>query len=153
MQSASTFRFADCFRSDLSGLTNAACPRTMGRGVVVGLAAGATLFLITSGAQAQQLMCDQDQSLQEVRRLTDAHTIVSVDVFMPNVTVVVDDRAWQRADLATKKSIAQNVDCATGGPNNRMLHFVYFRSVRSNEQVAEYSRNELTLPSTQGAGR
>jgi hypothetical protein len=153
MQSASTFRFADRFRAVPSGLTNAALPRTVGRGVVVRFAAAIPLFLIASGAQAQQLVCDQDQSLLEVRRLTDAHTIVSVDVFMPNVTVVVDERAWHRADVATKKSIAQTVDCATGGPNNRMLHSVYFRSGRSNEQVAEFSRNELTLPSTQGAGR
>jgi hypothetical protein len=107
-----------------------------------------TAFIVTASslARAQDFKCDQDQSLQEVRRLTSAKTIVSVDVFMPNVTVVVEDRAWQRSDLETKKAMAQNVDCATGGPNNRMLHSVYFRSSKSNAQLGEFSRNELKLP-------
>jgi hypothetical protein len=153
MQSASIFRFADRFRALGCRLTEAARPRFVGRGFAIRLAAGVAVFSVASGAHAQQFACDQDQSLQEVRRLTDAHTIVSVDVFMPNVTVVVDDHAWQRTDVATKKSIAQTVDCATGGPNNRMLHSVFFRSGRSNEQIAEFRGNELTLPSTQGAGR
>jgi hypothetical protein len=68
---------------------------------------------------------------------------------MPNVTVVVDDRAWQRTDLPTKKTIAQNVDCATGGANNHMLHSIYFRSAKSNVALADFSGNELTIRSAE----
>jgi hypothetical protein len=104
------------------------------------------LVLIAGGtAGAQEFRCIQDQSLEEVRRLTVAHTIISVDVFMPNVTVVVDDHAWQRSDLPAKKSMAQNIDCATGGPNNRMLHSVYFRSGKTNVQLGEFNGNELKV--------
>jgi len=108
----------------------------------------ASVLLLVSGtvALAEDFRCDQDQSLQEVRRLIAAKTIVSVDVFLPNVTVVVEDRAWQRSDVPTKKAMAQNVDCATGGANNRMLHSVFFRSGKSNAQLGEFSGNELKLP-------
>ena len=114
----------------------------------LGLTIAFVLFS-SSLAAAQDFRCNQDASLEEVRRLTAAHIIVSVDVFMPNVTVVVEDRAWQRSDLATKKAMAQNVDCATGGPNNHMLHSIYFRSSKSNQALADFSGNELTVRSAE----
>jgi hypothetical protein len=95
-------------------------------------------------ARAQDPSCDQEQSKQEIRRLTDGGTIISVDVFSPNVTVVVDDRAWQRAPLDRKKAIAHDVDCATNGPNSRMIGSVYFRSGKTNKELATYSDNALT---------
>jgi hypothetical protein len=110
----------------------------------------ATAFLLMSRGlvSAQDLACDQQQSVQEVHRLTSNGTIVSVDVFLPNVTVVVDDRAWQRSDTAAKTSIAQSIDCATGGPNNRMLHTIVFRSNKSNDELGEFEGNELKINST-----
>jgi hypothetical protein len=108
--------------------------------------AAALLLMSGTVALAQDFRCDQDQSIEEVRKLTAAKTIVSVDVFLPNVTVVVDERAWQRSDVPTKKAMAQNVDCATGGANNRMLHSIFFRSGKSNAQLGEFSGNELKLP-------
>ena len=105
------------------------------------------LLVLISGpvARAQQLTCDQAQAAQEVRKLTDAHTILSVDVFLPDVTVVVEERAWQRSPLEQKKAMAQTVDCATAGPDNRMLRTVLFRSNKTNRELAEYSHNELTI--------
>lgn len=110
----------------------------------------ATAFLLISRGlvSAQDLACNQQQSTQEVHRLTSNGTIVSVDVFLPNVTVVIDDRAWQRSDVATKTAIAQSVDCATGGPNNRMLHTIVFRSNKSNDELGEFAGNELKVNST-----
>jgi hypothetical protein len=110
----------------------------------------ATAFLLISRGlvSAQDLACDQQQSIQEVHRLTSNGTIASVDVFLPNVTVVVDDRAWQRSDAATKTAIAQSVDCATGGPNNRMLHTIVFRSSKTNDELGEFAGNELKINST-----
>jgi hypothetical protein len=99
----------------------------------------------SSFAAAQDFFCSQERSQDEVRRLTSKHLIISVDVFMPNVTVLVDDRAWQRLALAEKKEMAQHVDCATGGPNNHMVHSIYFRSDKSNSALADFSGNELTV--------
>ena len=103
------------------------------------------LVLLVHAASAQDLACEQEHSKEEVRRLTDAGTIISVDVFVPNVTVVVDDRAWQRSPLDRKKTIAHDVDCATAGPNNKMLRSVNFRSSETNRELATYSDNELTV--------
>jgi hypothetical protein len=110
----------------------------------------ATAFLLMSCGlvSAQDLACDQQQSIQEVHRLTSNGTIVSVDVFLPEVTVVVDDRSWQRSDTAAKTSIAQSVDCATGGPNNKMLHTVIFRSNKTNDELGEFEGNELKINPT-----
>ena len=96
-------------------------------------------------ARAQDFRCVQSQSAQEVQRLTAANAIISIDVFMPNVTVVVDDRAWNRRGLDEKKALAQNVDCATAGPNNTMLRTVLFRSNKTNRELAEFSHNQLTI--------
>jgi hypothetical protein len=112
--------------------------------------ATAVLLLMSSGlASAQGLYCDPEQSAQEVRKLTSNHVIVSVDVFAPNVTVVVDDRSWQRSDTSTKRAMAQTIDCATGGPNNHTLHSIYFRGSKSNEALADFSGNELTIRSAE----
>ena len=96
-------------------------------------------------AHAQGPSCDQEQSKQEIRRLTDGGTVISVDVFLPNVTVVVDDRAWQRAPLDRKKAIAHDVECATNGPNSTMIGSVYFRSGKTNKELATYSGDALTV--------
>lgn len=96
-------------------------------------------------AAAQDAPCNQDLSKQEVQRLTGAGQIKSIDVFMPNVTVVVDERAWKRSDLAAKTAIAQNIDCATVGPRSKMLRSIYFRSSRDNKQLGEYSRQQLRV--------
>lgn len=109
----------------------------------------AAFLLISRGlVSAQDLACDQQQSQREVQRLTSNGTIVSVDIFLPNVTVVVDDRAWQRSDVATKTSIAQSIDCATGGPNNKMLHTIVFRSNKTNDELGEFAGNGLKINST-----
>jgi hypothetical protein len=107
--------------------------------------ASALLMASSSFAAAQEFFCNQERSQDEVRRLTDKHVIVSVDVFIPNVTVVVDERAWQRLELTEKKAMAQNVDCATGGSNNHMVHYIYFRGNRNNGALADFSGNELTV--------
>jgi hypothetical protein len=118
---------------------------------IAAIAAGLALTAVISSifstelAGAQELSCDQSQSVQEVRKLTDARTIVSVDVFLPNVTVVVEDRAWQRTSTDEKKTIAHNIDCATAGPNNKMLRAIYFRSNKTNKELAQFSQNELTI--------
>ncbi|MBO0755046.1 MAG: hypothetical protein J2P54_04245 [Bradyrhizobiaceae bacterium] len=64
------------------------------------------------------------------------------------MTVVIDDRAWQRSDMEGKTAIAQSIDCATGGPNNRMLHTIVFRSSKTNDELGEFSGNELKVNST-----
>jgi hypothetical protein len=102
-------------------------------------------MLFDDRACAQDPTCDQGQSKQEIRRLTDAGTIVSVDAFLPNVTVVVDDRAWQRTPLDRKKAIAHDVECSTIGPDSRMIGSVYFRSGKTNKELATYSDNALTV--------
>jgi hypothetical protein len=112
--------------------------------------AGAALCLAISGlsfeaAAAQERRCDQQQSIQEVHKLTEDRTIISVDVFLPNVTVVVEDRAWQRSALEEKRAIAHDIDCATAGPNNQMLRAIYFRSNRTNKELAAFANNELTI--------
>jgi hypothetical protein len=120
-----------------------------GRDALMKIALATAFLLISCGlVSAQDLTCNQQQSQQEVRRLTSAGTIVSVDVFLPDVTVVVDDRTWQRSDVATKTAIARSIDCATGGPNNKMLHTVVFRSNKSNDELGEFSGDELKIPST-----
>jgi hypothetical protein len=103
----------------------------------------AALLVLWAGAAGAQDVCEQERSRQEVTRLTHAGTIVSVDIFAPNVTVVVEERAWKRSDPATRMSIAHHIDCATFGPDSKMLRSVFFRSSRSNEQLAEYSQNQL----------
>jgi len=105
------------------------------------------LLVVLSGyqARAQQLSCNQAQAAEEVRRLTDARTIVSVDVFLPDVTVVVEDRAWQRSPIEQKRAMAESINCATTGPNSRMLGTVLFRSSKTNKELAEYSHNQLTI--------
>jgi hypothetical protein len=103
------------------------------------------VLLCAGAAYADDVQCDQERSRQEVARLTQARTIISVDVFMPNVTVVVEERAWQRADMAQKRALAGNVDCATAGPDNKMLRSVAFRSNRSNKQLGVFARGELTV--------
>ena len=149
MQSADKRRFAARIATDMVAIATQPCgPKTGGPAMKLGLAIALVLFS-TRLAAGQDLRCNQEQSLDEVRRLTSAHVIISVDVFMPNVTVVVDDRAWQRTDLPTKKTIAQNVDCATGGANNHMLHSIYFRSAKSNAALADFSGNELTIRSAE----
>jgi len=119
-----------------------------GGSLKVGLGTGLVLISFNL-ASAQGLICDQDRSMQEVRKLTSNHVIVSVDVFMPNVTVVVDDRFWQRSDMAEKKAMAETVDCATGGPNNHMVHSIYFRGSKSNVALADFSGNQLTIRSAE----
>jgi hypothetical protein len=101
------------------------------------------LALCWAGTASAQDSCEQERSRREVQRLTQSGTIVSIDLFAPNVTVVVGERAWKHTDPATKKSIAQNIDCATFGADSRMLRSIYFRSNLRNEQLAEYSQNEL----------
>jgi hypothetical protein len=104
------------------------------------------LVLLWCGfARADDFKCDQDQSRQEVARLTQARTVISVDVFMPDVTVVVDERAWQRAGVVQKKALAEHVECATAGPDSKMLGSVVFRSYRTNRQLGVFVRGELTL--------
>jgi hypothetical protein len=149
MQSADKRRFASEIATRIVAIAvQRPRPKIGDPAMKLGLALAFVLF--SSGlAAAQDLRCNQEQALEEVRRLTSTHVIISVDVFMPNVTVVVDDRAWQRTDVAAKKAMAQNVDCATGGPNNHMLHSIYFRSAKSNAALADFSGNELTVRSAE----
>src|SRR5215468_7710642 len=131
MQSAGARGFAPRWRSTPPRRSERRSPRTFGDPTMIMALVLAFVTLSCGLARAQDYFrCDQEQSIQEVRRLTAAKVIISVDVFMPNVTVVVDDRSWQRSDLAYKRNVAQNVDCATGGPNNHMLHTISFRSNR-----------------------
>jgi hypothetical protein len=111
------------------------------------LLASALVLLWASVAGAQDF-CERERSRQEVQRLTAAGTIISVDVFAPNVTVVVKERAWKRIDPAARKSMAHDVDCAAFGPDNKMLRSVFFRSDRSNEQLGEYSQSQLDEPAS-----
>jgi hypothetical protein len=99
----------------------------------------ALLWATIAGAED---ICERERSRQEVQRLTDTGTIISIDVFAPNVTVVVAERAWKHIDPATRNSMARDIDCATFGPDSRMLRSVFFRSNRSNEQLGEYSQNQ-----------
>ena len=125
----------------------AAARRARPRVKLLGLSIAILLLPLLCGhrAYAQDPTCEQEQSKQEIRRLTDGGTIVSVDVFLPNVTVVVDDHAWQRAALDRKKAIAHDVECATIGPDSRMIGSVYFRSGKTNKELATYSDRELTV--------
>lgn len=105
------------------------------------------LFLLSASvAGAEEFKCDQERSRQEIRRLTDAGTIISIDVFAPNVTAVVSQRAWKRSDPTARQSIGRDIDCATFGADNKMLRSVIFRSNRSHEQLGEYSWNQLASP-------
>jgi hypothetical protein len=111
------------------------------------IAVAAAIALLAGGsAAAQGFDCDQERSRQEVQRLTQSGIVVSVDPFVPDVTVVVEERAWKRADAAARKSIAQHIDCAVLGPKSSMLSSIFFRSNRSNRPLGEFSRGELTQP-------
>jgi hypothetical protein len=99
----------------------------------------------TAVAAAQEVKCDQEQSQQEIQKLTDAGAILSIDRFPPYVTVVVDERRWALSNFDTKRAMAQHVDCAAAGPSNNMLRTVIFRSNRDNQVLGEYSRSELKL--------
>ena len=103
------------------------------------------LLLSTAVAAAPVGVCDQEQSRQEIQKLTDAGAILSIDRFPPYVTVVVDERRWALSNFDMKRAMAQDVDCAVAGPNNNMLRTVMFRSNRDNQVLGEYSRSELKL--------
>ena len=99
----------------------------------------------TAVAAAQAGECNQEQSQQEIQKLTDAGLILSIDRFPPYATVVVDERRWTLSNFDTKKAMAQHVDCAVAGPSNNMLRTVIFRSNRDNQVLGDYSSSELKL--------
>jgi len=103
------------------------------------------LLSLTAVAAAQEGKCDQEQSRQEIEKLTAAGAILSIDRFPPYVTVVVDERRWALGNFDTKRAMAQHVDCAAAGPSNNMLRTVFFRSNRDNQVIGEYSQSELKL--------
>jgi len=103
------------------------------------------LLLSAEVASAQQSGCDQAQSRQEIQRLTDNGTILSIDRFPPYVTLVVDERRWTNSNIDAKRAMAQHADCSMAGPGDTMLRTVIVRSNRSNQILAEYSRGELKL--------
>ena len=103
------------------------------------------LLLSTAVAAAREDECDQEQSRQEIQRLTDTGAILSIDRFPPYVTVVVDERRWALSNFGMKTAMAHHVDCAVAGPSNTMLRTVIFRSATGNQVLGEYSRSELKL--------
>ncbi len=107
---------------------------------------GIGLFVLFAGTFAHAQGCDRDLSRQEVQRLTTAGTIVSVDQFPPNVTIVVDERRWGRADPEAKRAIARHVDCAVTGATDNMLRRVVIRSRGENQMIGTYSASELNRP-------
>jgi hypothetical protein len=103
------------------------------------------LLLSAASAWAQGSACNQQQSRQEVDRLTASGTIVSIDQFPPSVTVVVEPRRWGRLSLDDKTQLARNVDCAVAGPNDAMLRTVIVRALDAQE-LGRYANNQLTIP-------
>jgi hypothetical protein len=103
------------------------------------------LLFSAAVASAQQGECDQAQSRQEIQKLTDSGTILSIDRFPPYVTVVVDERRWTLSNVEAKRAMAQHADCSMAGPGDTMLRTVIVRSNRSNQVLAEFSRGELRL--------
>jgi hypothetical protein len=100
-------------------------------------------LLAILSAAAQDAQCDQERSRQEVQRLTASGAIVSVSPFLPDVTVVVDERRWNRASAEERKAMAHHVDCAVAGPPNAMLRRIVIRSSGGNQVIASYSSTEL----------
>jgi hypothetical protein len=107
---------------------------------------GTGLLVLLAGTLAHAQGCDRDVSRQEVQRLTSAGIVVSVDQFLPNVTVVVDERRWGRSEPEAKRSIARHVDCAVTGATDNMLRRVIIRSRGENQVLGTYSNNELKPP-------
>jgi hypothetical protein len=102
------------------------------------------LLLSTADASAQTSGCNQQQSQQEVDRLTASRTIISIDQFPPSVTLVVDPRRWSRLSLDDKAVLARNVECAIAGPGDTMLRTVIVRSPDAQE-LGRYANNKLTI--------
>jgi hypothetical protein len=104
------------------------------------------LLLAIISAAAQDANCDQERSRAEVQRLTSSGAIMSISPFLPDVTVVVDERRWNRASAEERKAMARQVDCAVAGPPNGMLRRIVFRSSGGNQVIASYSSTELMPP-------
>jgi hypothetical protein len=102
------------------------------------------LLLSATAASAQSSDCNQQQSRQEVDRLTAAGTIVSIDQFLPSITAVVQLRQWAHLSLDDKTRLARNVDCAIAGANNTMLRTVIVRAPDTQE-LGRYADNQLTI--------
>jgi hypothetical protein len=109
----------------------------------VRLAVVILLFSVGTAA-AQGASCNQAQSKQEVQRYIDAGTIISVSQFLPYITVTVDERSWSRLSAETKKALGQQVDCATVGPDNKMLRTVVFRANKTNQVLGKYTGGQFT---------
>lgn len=102
-------------------------------------------------ASAQGYQCDQERAQKEVQRLTEAGTILSVSQFPPNVSTVVDEHNWARAEADEKKRWAQAVDCATKKASTEMLRTLNFRAPDTS-LLGTYSAGELALePETKPA--
>src|SRR5262245_5650414 len=100
-------------------------------------------FLIsTSICMAQDMPCNQEQAQQEIQRLKETRLIASVDSFPPNITVVVDEGGWRKASGGTKTRMAQDVLCASAGPDNQNIWIVFFRS-RTNKLLGEFRKGRL----------
>ena len=95
-------------------------------------------------AASEDFTCNQEQSRQEVERLSTNGLIASIAQFPPLVTVVVDERTWRREGIDRKKLMAQTVACAIGGPKDTMLRTIIFRA-KNNKQLGTFSHNELTV--------
>jgi len=100
---------------------------------------------IATAQPSEPSTCDQQQSREQVQRLTDATTIVSIDQFPPYITVVVTERAWKKMNLDAKQALAFHVDCSIAGPDNPAFRVISIRSKTDNRQLAVYSQNHLTL--------
>jgi len=94
---------------------------------------------------AQPATCNQEQSQNQVQRLTGAMTIISIDQFPPYITVVVTERSWNKMDLDAKQALAFHVDCSIAGPDNPAFRVISIRSKTDNRQLAVYSQNHLTV--------
>jgi len=107
---------------------------------------GLVIWCLTAQmSAAQPATCNQEQSRDQVERLTNAMTIVSIDQFPPYITVVVTERAWNKMDLDAKQALAFSVDCSIAGPDNQAFREVSIRSKTDNRQLAVYSEHHLTV--------
>jgi hypothetical protein len=114
-----------------------------GKEAPMGALAGIVLLLLSYASATAQERCNQDRARQDMQRLTDNGTIVSVGQFAPYVTVVVDEKRWRRIDNDTRRTMAQTIDCATVGANTQMLRIVTFRSAADNQPLGSFSGPDL----------
>jgi hypothetical protein len=103
-----------------------------------------TGILISTGiCLAQESPCNQQQSQQEIQRLKETRLISSVDSFPPNITVVVEEGVWRRSGGDMKRKIAQDVLCASAGPDDQSVWVVFFRG-KTNRPLGEFRKGRLT---------